>query len=267
MRRGHPDLTNAMLNASNIAKVDRVRHGFFTREGGVSDGPFKGLNCGFGSDDDANNVTENRRLALARLGVPENPLVTAYQVHSADALPVTEPWAAADAPKADAMVTATPGLVLGILTADCAPVLFADGRAGVIGAAHAGWRGAKSGVLERCVDAMLDAGASLGGISAAVGPCIGQSSYEVGPEFIKGFVEDDADSEAFFVPSTRSGHALFDLGGYALARLAAMGLASSEFLDQDTCADERRFYSYRRGTLAGAADYGRLLSAIVITED
>ena len=256
-----------MLSASNIANVARVRHGFFSRRGGVSDGIFEGLNCGFGSDDNSDNVAENRRLALARLGVPGTPLVTAYQVHSADVLHVTEPWSPADAPKADAMVTSRPGLVLGILTADCAPVLFADGKAGVIGAAHAGWRGAKSGVLDRCIDSMLDAGASMGGISAAVGPCIGQSSYEVGPEFRKGFVDDDADNEIFFVPSARSGHVLFDLGGYAMARLGAMGLASSEFLDQDTCADAERFYSYRRGTLAGAPDYGRLLSAIVITED
>jgi len=256
-----------MLTATNIVGLPRVRHGFFTRRGGVSDGAFMGLNCGFGSDDDATKVAENRRLALMRLGVEGRPLVTAYQVHSADALIVDEPWPVAGAPKADAMVTSRPGLVLGILTADCAPVLFADPKARVVGAAHAGWRGTKSGVLERCLETMLKKGASVGAISAAVGPCIGQSSYEVGPEFHKEFLGEDAGNEKFFEPSPRQAHYLFDLGRYALKRLLAMGLASTEFLGQDTCADADRFYSYRRGTLAGTPDYGRLLSAITITED
>ncbi len=254
-----------MLTATNIAQMKRVRHGFFSRRGGVSVGPFEGLNCGYGSGDDRENVTENRRLALGRLGAEGNPLITAYQVHSADAVYVDAPWSSADAPRVDAMVTARPGLVLGILTADCAPVLFADAAAGVVGAAHAGWRGARTGVLESCVDAMLEAGASSGRIAAAVGPCIGQSSYEVGPEFYARFTGDDAASEKFFVPSPRADHFRFDLGGYVMHRLDAMGLASSEFLGHDTCADEERFYSYRRGTLTGQPDYGRLLSAIVIT--
>ena len=256
-----------MLSAANIENNDRVRHGFFTRRGGVSEAPFEGLNCGYGSDDEHDKVTENRRLAVDRLGAPDNPLITAYQVHSADAVIVDAPWSPDDAPKADALVTTRPGLVLGILTADCAPVLFVDPDAGVIGAAHAGWRGAKTGILERCVETMIEVGASAGSICAAIGPCIGQASYEVGPEFVEEFVADTSDNEKFFVPSTRSGHALFDLGGYTLSRLAGLSLASSTFLDRDTCADAELFYSYRRGTLAGAPDYGRLLSAIVIVED
>ena len=256
-----------MLNAANIDNTEQVRHGFFTRRGGVSEGAFEGLNCGYGSDDDHDKVAENRRLALARLGVPGKPLITAYQVHSADAMIVDAPWSSGDAPQVDALVTRRPGLVLGILTADCAPVLFADKKAGVIGAAHAGWRGAKTGILERCVETMVEAGANAGSICAAVGPCIGQVSYEVGPEFVEGFTVENADNEKFFIPSTRPGHAMFDLGGYVMSRLVGLGLSSAEFLDQDTCADEDRFYSYRRGTLAGEPDYGRLLSAIVIAED
>jgi polyphenol oxidase len=256
-----------MLVASNLPTPGRIRHGFFTRRGGVSEAPFEGLNCGYGSDDDRDAVSENRRLALARLGAADMPLVTAYQVHSADAVFVDSPWSPDKAPKVDALVTSRPGLVLGILTADCAPVLFVDAHAGVIGAAHAGWRGAHAGVLEKCVEAMVTAGASAGNICAAVGPCIGQPSYEVGPEFRARFVEDDPNSDKYFMPSPKTGHALFDLGAYVMARLGTLGLASSEFLGQDTCADSDRFYSYRRGTLAGQPDYGRLLSAIVIVED
>jgi len=255
-----------MYTASNLSQASRVRHGFFSRRGGVSDVPFKGLNCGYGSDDDRDCVTENRRLALARLDALGCPLVTAYQVHSADVVLVDEPWSPADAPKADALVTARPGQVLGILTADCAPVLFADGQAGVIGAAHAGWRGARSGVLENCIETMVTAGASVDRICAAVGPCIGQKSYEVGPEFKAEFIRDDACNDRFFLPSAKAGHALFDLGGYVMQRLARLGLASCELLGRDTCAEPDEFFSYRRGTLAGAPDYGRLLSAIVIEE-
>jgi len=255
-----------MYTASNLAQASRVRHGFFSRRGGVSDVPFEGLNCGYGSDDDHDCVTENRRLAMLRLDASGCPLVTAYQVHSADAVIVDEPWSPADAPKADAMVTSRPGQVLGILTADCAPVLFADGQAGVIGAAHAGWRGAKSGVLENCIQSMVTAGASPGRISAAVGPCIGQVSYEVGPEFKAEFIKEEAGNDRFFLPSPREGHALFDLGGYVMHRLDRLGLASCELLGRDTCGEAEEFFSYRRGTLAGAPDYGRLLSAIVIEE-
>ncbi len=250
-----------------MARARWLRHGFFSRRGGLSQAPFKGLNCGYGSDDDPLRVSENRSLALTRLGVANAPLMTAYQIHSSDVVTVDEPWPQDQPPKADAMVTTRPGLVLGILTADCAPVLFADESSAVIGAAHAGWRGARAGILERCVDAMVAAGARAGSIVAAVGPCIGQKSYEVGPEFVEEFLNEDGDNDKFFVPSTRSGHSLFDLGGYIVQRLAALGLASHEILGHDTCADAENFYSYRRGTLAGTPDYGRLLSAITITGD
>ncbi len=255
-----------MYTATNLAGVAGLRHGFFSRRGGVSGGPFEGLNCGYGSDDDRHSVTENRRLALARLGAGNGQLVTVWQTHSNDVVCVDDPWPPSSAPQADAMVTSRPGLVLGILTADCAPVLFADKHAGVIGAAHAGWRGARSGVLEKCVETMLKAGAEANRIRAAVGPCIGQASYRVGPEFLARFVEDNRDNERFFMPAPEPGGALFDLGGYVMGRLAAIGLASHEILGHDTCADAEGFYSYRRGVLAGAPDYGRLLSAIVFME-
>jgi len=255
-----------MLKAENLENRGAVGHGFFTREGGASLAPYRGLNCGYGSGDDPEAVSENRRRALHMLGLGGTALVTAYQVHSADAVVVTEPWTPDAAPKADAMVTDRPGIALGILTADCAPVLFADAGAGVVGAAHAGWRGAQAGVLEACVAAMQDMGATLGAISAAVGPCIGQASYEVGPEFHGEFLSDDSGNETFFVPSVRDDHYLFDLPGYVQSRLAGLGLASVEGLDADTLADEGRFFSYRRATLAGKTEYGRLLSAITIKE-
>jgi len=255
-----------MLTASNLATLSGVRHGFFTRHGGVSAdgrGDMDGLNCGFGSDDSPENVAENRRLALQRLGTA-GKLVTAYQVHSATAVRVDKPWAREDSPQADAMVSATGQIVLGILTADCAPVLFADAKAGVIGAAHAGWRGARSGVLEACLAQMVAQGANPANINAAIGPCIAQSSYEVGPEFHQDFMDEDAANGAFFRSAQRPGHFQFDLPGYILGRLAKLGLESMMALGEDTCADPERFYSYRRCTLNGEKDYGRLLSAITL---
>lgn len=253
-----------VLHSPALSEAPGVRHGFFTREGGVSTGQYAGLNVGFGSDDDPAAVAENRRRAMAVFGLEGAALATLHQVHSADVVPVTRPWAFADRPKADAIVTDRPGVALGILTADCAPVLFADAEAGVIGAAHAGWKGALGGVLEATVEAMERAGASRGRIVACIGPCIGPPSYEVGPEFVERFMADDPTNDAFFTPATRSGHGMFDLPGYAQARLERLGLRTPGWVGFDTLAEPDRFFSYRRAWLAGGGDYGRLLSTIVL---
>ena len=256
-----------MLTASNLAALKGVKHAFFTRQGGVSDEKdMSGLNCGFGSDDSPENVARNRDIALARMGAPEAALVTAYQVHSAKVVRVEDPWPRAQSPEVDAMASRKPGIALGILTADCAPVLFVDAEAGVVGAAHAGWRGAISGVLESCLAEMTALGAEKTRIAVAVGPCIGQKSYEVGPEFHEEFINQDPENEAFFIPSSKPGHHLFDLASYVGKRLQAQGLASVEVLGVDTCAEPELFYSYRRCTLNGEKDYGRLLSAIMLED-
>jgi len=241
-----------------------VRHGFFSRQGGVSQGLFASLNCGYGSADRAEDVTENRTRAARALGVEADALVTAYQVHSPRVAVVAEPWRPGEAPKVDALVTRRPDLALGILTADCAPVLFADSEAGVIGAAHAGWRGAIGGVLEATVAAMTGLGAEPGRIAAAVGPCIAQTSYEIGPEFPKVFLDDDPANARFFVPAARAGHFMFDLAGYCSAELRGLGLAMVSWVGRDACAEEQAFFSYRRTCLRGERQYGRNLSAIVI---
>jgi hypothetical protein len=253
-----------MITAQALRGIDRVRHAFFTREGGVSEGAFASLNCGYGSGDDPERVASNRTRAMARLGREGGDLATLYQVHSADVVVVERSWPKGQAPHADAQVTRTPGVALGVLTADCAPVLMADDRAGVIGAAHAGWRGALDGVIEAAVEAMCGLGAAKADIVAAVGPCIQQRSYEVGPEFRARFVEADAANGRFFKTAERSGHFMFDLSGYAAERLARLGLKAVEVGANDTCADPERFFSYRRATLSGARDYGRGLSAIVL---
>jgi YfiH family protein len=206
----------------------------------------------------------NRRRALAALDLPPDALATVHQVHSADAVPVSEPWPIGRAPRADAMVTGERGVALGILTADCAPVLFADPAAGVIGAAHAGWRGALAGVLVATVDLMAEMGADRESTVAGIGPCIGQKSYEVGPEFPGPFTEQAADNADFFVPAARDGHFLFDLKGFIARRLARLGLAEVHKLPCDTFVEPARFFSHRRARHEGAADYGRLLSAIVL---
>ena len=239
-----------------------IRHGFFTRQGGVSAGDFASLNCGFGSGDDPEKVSENRRRVAGTLAPGD--LVTAHQKHTADVHIVRDAWTPGEAPIGDAMVTDRPGLVLGILTADCAPVLFADARAGVIGAAHAGWRGAFTGVLEATVARMIELGADRAAISAAVGPCIAQASYEVGPEFVERFVSDDAANTDLFAPSERDGHAMFDLAGYVVRRLTAAGLRTAAWTGGDTCADGARFFSYRRMVLEGGRAYGRAVSAIAL---
>lgn len=231
------------------------RHGFFTRKGGASSGIFAGLNCGLGSSDQTEVVAINRARVADAMGADH--LITVHQTHSAIALPVTGPMA--PAPEADAMVTATTGLALGILTADCQPVLFAGG--GVIGAAHAGWRGAKAGILEATLTAMESLGAKRGDICAVIGPCISQSAYQVGPEFYETFTDDTPETRRFFAqgPGDRL---MFDLPGYGLWRLRAAGIGHAEWCGHCTYAAPERFYSYRRSTHLAEADYGRLISVI-----
>ncbi len=236
-----------------------TRHGFFTRKGGASSGIFAGLNCGTGSTDQSEAVAINRARVAEALDLPPDHLVSVHQVHSADALHVTAPLKVR--PQADAMVTATPGVGLAILTADCQPVLFADAKARVIGAAHAGWRGAKDGVLEATLVAMEALGASRANIAAVIGPCISQSAYEVGPEFFEAFTDNDPETRRFFAQG-KADRMLFDLPGYGLWRLRAAGVGHAEWTRHCTFSDASRFYSYRRTTHAGEADYGRLLSVI-----
>ena len=253
-----------MIVHESLNRDAAVRHGFFTRVGGVSDGLYAAKNCGFGSDDSRENVARNRARCIAELANGGAALVTAYQTHSADAVIVEAPWPPEQAPRADAMATDRPNIALGILTADCAPVLFCDPYAGVIGAAHAGWKGAHSGVLEATVNAMVSLGAKPSHVRASIGPCIAQSSYEVGPEFRDRFLAADPGTDRFFAPGDRPDHPRFDLKGYVAARLEAMDLSGVEVDPHDTVTDEALFFSYRRATLRGESDYGRGLSAIMI---
>ncbi|TGD41805.1 peptidoglycan editing factor PgeF [Pseudotabrizicola sediminis] len=236
-----------------------VRHGFFTRKGGASSGIFAGLNCGAGSTDLSDAVAINRARVAATMDVPLDHLVGVHQVHSAQVITVTGPLPVR--PHADALVTATPGVALSVLAADCQPVLFADARAQVIGAAHAGWRGAMGGVLEATVDAMEALGASRDSIAAVIGPCISQRAYEVGPEFFDSFVADDPANSRFFANGTGD-RMLFDLPGYGLHRLRQAGVGHAEWTRHCTYHDAERFFSFRRTTHAGEADYGRLISVI-----
>jgi len=249
-------MTLSILTADALAPL---RHGFFTRKGGASSGIFQGLNCGPGSSDLSGAVSINRERVAAALDLSAQALVTVRQVHSADVLTVDAPLT--DRPAADAMVTDRPGLALGILTADCQPVLFADHDAGVIGAAHAGWRGALEGVLEATVDAMERLGASRGSIMAVIGPTISQRAYEVGPEFLDNFLDEDRENARFFANGA-GGRYQFDLPAYGLARLRQAGVGRAEWTRHCTYSDEALFYSYRRATHRGEADYGRLISAI-----
>ena len=236
-----------------------VRHGFFTRQGGVSSGVFAGLNCGPGSSDMTEAVAINRSRVAQAMGVEVHHLVTVHQVHSADVVVLDGPLG--EKPRADALVTATPGLALAVLTADCQPVLFSDPRAGVVGAAHAGWRGALDGILEATLDAMENLGAQRKNITAVIGPCISQAAYEVGPEFLDAFLAEDPDYGRFFAggPGDRP---LFDLPGFGLHRLRSAGVGHAEWTRHCTYRDERRFFSYRRSCHRLEADYGRLISAI-----
>ncbi|MDH3228763.1 MAG: peptidoglycan editing factor PgeF [Alphaproteobacteria bacterium] len=250
-----------------LAGLDGLRHAFFTRQGGVSKGVYESLNMGYGSNDEPDSIAENRRRAMAAFGLPATALNTVYQIHGTGVALADRNWDPAGAPRADAQVTDRPGIAIGILTADCAPVLFAGRKAAggpVIGGAHAGWKGAVAGVLAEAVAAMEALGAARATIHAAIGPSIGQDSYEVGPEFHAPFIDQDPANARFFRPGNRDGHSMFDITGYIESRLTALSIAAVGRIDADTCAEPDRFFSYRRTTLAGEPDYGRELSAIVI---
>ncbi len=242
-----------------------VRHGFLTRVGGVSEGAFDSLNCGYGSGDEVERVARNRARAVEESTGRPLKLVTARQTHTAIAHLVEKPWEAADAPVGDGLVTTRDDIALGILTADCAPVLMTDPAAGVVGAAHAGWKGAFDGIVEATIALMVEQGAEPSRIAAAVGPCIAQASYEVGPEFVARFVAADPANVSFFVPSKRVGHSMFDLTGYVAARLRRAGVAQVARSGGDTCAETERFFSYRRMTLEGGTAYGRGISVIALS--
>jgi polyphenol oxidase len=255
-----------MIRLSVLDGPPSIRHAFFTREGGVSNGLYASLNCGFGSGDDKDRVERNREIAASRLGLSADRMDSCHQVHGIATVKVERPWQRENNPRADGMVTAVPGIALGVLAADCAPVLFADPEARVIGAAHGGWRGALSGVMEATVAAMTELGARAERVRAGIGPCIAQPSYEVGPEFQSRFSAEDLDSGAFFQPAARPGHFLFDLPGYIGHRLSRLGLAAIEQAPHDTAAEEWLFFSYRRACRRGEADYGRGLAAITLAE-
>ncbi|MBN9062866.1 MAG: polyphenol oxidase [Rhizobiales bacterium 65-9] len=256
-------MTEAVALVSDaFAGVPHIAHAFFTRQGGVSKGIYASLNGGLGSDDDRAHVIKNRARMARALGVADDALVSLHQIHSADVIAVTAPHAG-ERPMADALVTATPGLALAIAHADCGPVLFADRIHRVIGAAHAGWKGAFTGVLENTVSAMEKLGARRENIVASLGPTIGPKSYEVGPEFVARLTENDESRDRFFAPSENPGHALFDLPSYILTRLREAGVAAHD-LALDTYADADRFFSYRRSVHRKEEDYGRLISAIAL---
>lgn len=242
-----------------------IRHGYFTRIGGVSSGIYQGLNIGTGSSDDQTLVAENRRRVADWMGVPASHLLTAHQIHSPDVVVAREPFSG-ERPRADAVVTDRPGIAIGASTADCGPVLFADAEARIIGAAHAGWKGAFTGVLENTIAAMEGLGARRERIVTVLGPSIGPQNYEVGPEFIARFLEADAGNTSYFAPSAKSGHAMFDLNRYTVDRLAKAGV-TAEGLGRCTYAEEDLFYSYRRTTHRKEPDYGRQISAIVLEKE
>lgn len=248
-----------MLEIITADALQPLRHGFFTRKGGASSGIFQGLNCGPGSTDLSEAVDINRARVAAAMDVTTDHLQTVHQVHSPDVVTLTGPLIIR--PRADAMVTATPGIALGILTADCQPVLFADPIAGVIGAAHAGWRGVKDGVLESTLDAMEALGATRANITAVIGPCISQAAYEVGPEFMESFIDDTSENARFFAGG-KGDRVLFDLPAFGLTKLRAAGVGHAEWTRHCTYSDAERFFSYRRTTHLQEADYGRLISVI-----
>jgi polyphenol oxidase len=255
-----------MLKAANLSRLAGIRHVFFTRAGGVSQGVYASLNGGVGSNDAPDKVAENRSRMAAALGVNPGHLLTAYQIHSPTAVVAEAPWMREERPRADAIVTKVPGLALGVSTADCGPLLFADEKARVIGAAHAGWRGASSGVIEATVAAMEQLGAERQRIAAALGPTIRQPNYEVGPEFLARFTAADADNARFFSGSPKAGHAMFDLTGYIASRIQRAGIEQFEDLGLCNYADSERFFSFRRMTHRGEADYGRHINAIALAE-
>jgi polyphenol oxidase len=252
-----------MLCSPLLSAIPGLRHAFFTRDGGVSDGIYGGLNGGLGSRDDPANVHENRRRMAELIGVLPAQFLSVHQIHSPDAVVATGPWQGPTRPKADAIVTRTEGLAIGITAADCGPILLVDPNARVIGAAHAGWKGALTGILESTIEAMEKLGAERNSMVAAIGPLIRQPSYEVGGEFVERFIESDADNAMFFLPAAREEHAMFDLAGFIRMRLENAGVLMIDDLGVDTYSDER-FYSYRRSVHRQEPDYGRHVHAIIL---
>jgi len=252
-----------MIQAPSLA-FPNIRHAFFTRAGGVSDGIYQSLNGGIGSKDAPENVNENRARMATALGVAPTHLVSCYQIHSPDVIVAETPWTRENWPRADAIVTRVAGLAIGVGTADCGPILFADGEAGVVGAAHAGWKGALTGVAEATIAAMERLGAQRARIRAAIGPLIRQPNYEVGQEFVDRFTAADSANDRFFLPASRAGHAMFDLPGFIRSRLERAGI-EVEDLGLCTYAEPARFFSYRRATHRGEPDYGRHINAIALT--
>ena len=246
-----------------LSAVPGLRHAFFSRDGGVSGGIYASLNGGIGSNDDPASVAENRRRMAEQIGVTPDHLLTLFQVHSPDVMVASAPWDAALRPRADAIVTRAQGLAIGVTAADCGPILFVDPNARVIGAAHAGWKGALTGIVESTVDAMEGLGAERAGIVAAIGPLIRQPSYEVGNEFVERFVDADAENVLFFLPASREGHAMFDLAGFIRMRLENAGVSVIDDIGVDTYSDER-FFSYRRSVHRKEPDYGRHVHAIML---
>lgn len=256
-----------MIEASDLTSSTALRHGFFTRQGGHSAGLFTSLNCGFGSGDDKPTVAKNRASAGEALGVQGSHLLTVWQWHSPDVIVAETTWDPLAPPKGDAIVTARRGLAIAVLTADCAPLLFADVEAGVIGAAHAGWKGALAGVSDATVAAMEKQGARRDRISAIIGPTISQPAYEVGPEFPAPFIAQDPGNADFFLPAQQAHHHMFDLPGYLARRMTGLGLGKVVNLGLCTYLDENRFFSFRRATHRNEKDYGRQISAIVLNAD
>ena len=254
------------LDSPLLSAVPGLRHAFFTRDGGVSDGIYESLNGGLGSRDDPARVAENRRRMAERMGVAPGHFLSVHQTHSPDVMVASGPWEGPSRPLADAIVTRTEGLSIGATAADCGPILLADPRARVIGAAHAGWKGALTGILESTVDAMEKLGAERTGIVAAIGPLIRQHSYEVGDEFVERFVEADAENALFFIPGERAGHAMFDLAGLIRMRLENAGVLMIDDIGVDTYSDER-FFSYRRSVHRHEPDYGRHVHAIALARE
>ncbi|MET0279375.1 MAG: peptidoglycan editing factor PgeF [Pseudorhodoplanes sp.] len=253
-----------MLQAKSLGQIEGIRHGFFTRDGGVSGGIYSSLNGGVGSNDDAQSVAENRARMARALDVAPDQLLGCFQIHSPEVVVADRPWTSADRPRADAIVTSVPGLAIGVSTADCGPLLFADEVARVIGAAHAGWRGAFTGVIEATVAAMEKLGAERDRVKAALGPLIRQPNYEVSQSFVDEFLRNDESHTRFFKPASREGHAMFDLPGFVATRIEQSGIGTFEDLQLCTYADEQQFYSYRRSVHRSEPDYGRHINAIVL---
>ena len=251
------------LESPLLSAVPGLRHAFFSREGGASEGFYASLNGGIGSNDDPVKVTENRRRMAERMGVTPERFLTLFQVHSADVVVASAPWNTSSRPRADALVTRTEGLVIGVTAADCGPILLVDPNARVIGAAHAGWKGALTGIIESTVEAMEKLGGERAAIIAAIGPLIRQPSYEVGNEFVERFVDADAENALFFLPAAREGHAMFDLAGFIRMRLENAGVLFIDDTGIDTYSDTR-FFSYRRSVHRKEPDYGRHVHAIML---